>query len=159
MKSIIYAFVMVGLVSYNLSAQSSTSSIPVVFELGQNEKDYEQLGASYSQSILEVAGNDLELAFTKWLDLMTRMEDYADRISYDIKGLKVWMHVFWSADGSIDHIGYIMREDSRNFAKQELEAFFKTFASKEKIDLKSNKSFSFYTGATFPVYAEKYSDN
>ncbi|MEN0005330.1 MAG: hypothetical protein AAF798_14350 [Bacteroidota bacterium] len=158
MKSIFLVCIAVVLSCASTVAQSDTE-LPAVFPLGANEKAYEQLGTTYAQSILEVAGNDIELASEKWLDLMKKMEDYSSRINYDIKGLKVWFHMFFAADGSIDHVGYILRENSRNFDENELKAFLKSFASTEKLDLSSTKQFSFYTGATFPVFAERYSGN
>lgn len=151
--------VLVLLMSCCSSAFLLSQELGKVFELGNQEKAYEALTTSYSQSLLEAVDNDIEQALDKWLDLMNRMEDYSERINYDIKGLRVWFHIFWAPDGTIDHIGYLMRDDSRNFDPVELAAFLKSFAAREKIDIKSNKQFSFYTGSTFPVYTERYSGN
>ena len=89
------------------------------------------------------------------MDMMREMEDYSKKIRFDIKGIKVWLHVFWNEDGSISHIGYLLRPDSRNIDALELAAFFKTFMGRYKLPVSSSKKFSHYTGANFPIYSEK----
>ena len=136
-----------------LSAQSE--EMPEVFRLGENEKGYEALNQTYSQTLLEVSNFDTQKAFNAWMDMMKEMEEYAKKIRFDIKGVKLWLHVFWNEDGSISHIGYLLRPDSRNIDPLELAAFFKTFKGRYTLPLSSSKKFSHYTGANFPIYSEK----
>lgn len=133
------------------SLYAQQSDLPRAFVLGEKEKVYEQLAQEYSQSLLEVTGNDITQAFEHWLDMMQAIDQYADKIRFDIKGIRVWLHVFWSPEGSIDHIGYLLRPDSRNVDTAELTAFFSSFARQYVLPLKSSKPFSHYTGATFPT--------
>lgn len=133
----------------------SQETTPTIFILGENEKNYEQLTQDYSQSLLEASHNDIKKAFNYWIEMMSAMDDYADKVRFDLKGVKVWMHVFWSADGHIDHIGYILRPDSRNVKTAELSAFFSSFTRKYKFPLKSNKNFNHYTGASFPTFVQR----
>jgi hypothetical protein len=142
-----------------LLATTTTSAqddqLPAVFQLGENEQVYEQLTTDYSLTLLEVANFDAQSAFSNWLEMMLAMEAHADKIKFDMKGVKLWMHVFWNADGTIQHIGYMLRPDSRNVSALELSAFLKTFMKKYQFPLSGNKSFNHYTGANFPVYSEK----
>lgn len=132
------------------------SSAQRVFDLGQvKENQQEQLFTGYSQTLLEASDNDIELAFTHWLDMMQAIDAYADKINYDIKGVRVWMQVFWGADGTVDHLGFLLRPDSRHVDKDELRAFFSGFARDYKLPLSSDRPFSHYTGATFPTVSER----
>ncbi|MCO6476757.1 MAG: hypothetical protein J5I94_09050 [Phaeodactylibacter sp.] len=136
-----------------LSAQSE--EMPEVFKLGENERGYEALNQTYSQTLLEVSDFDTQKAFDTWMNMMREMEDYSKKIRFDIKGVKLWLHVFWNEDGSISHVGYLLRPDSRNVNPLELAAFLKTFMGRYKLPLTSGKKFSHYTGANFPIYSEK----
>lgn len=137
------------------SALAQETEIPKVFVLGEQEKSYEQLNQTYSQTLLEASGNDIKLAFDNWLDMMEAMDKYAEKIHYDLKGIRLWLHVFWAEDGTVDHLGYLLRPDSRNANEAELNAFFSTFIKKYKFPVKSEKKFNHYTGATFPTFIQR----
>jgi len=144
-----------GLLFFTNVTLTAQDQLPAVFQLGENEEVYEQLSSGYSLTLLEVANFDAQAAFSNWLSMMLEMEDYAEKLKFDMKGVKLWMHVFWASDGSIQHIGYLPRPDSRYVPPAELSAFLKTFMKKYKFPLTSDKKFSHYTGANFPVYSEK----
>ncbi len=155
MKTIVSVIVMLALYSVQGQAQEA---MPKVFLMGENEKAYEQLTQDYAQSLLEVCNNDMDMAFEQWLDMVKEMEKYAEKIKFDLKGVKLRLHVFWAADGKIDHIGYLLRSDSRNINTAELSAFFSSFINRYKLNKTSEKKFSHYTGATFPTFVEKLSE-
>lgn len=140
-----------------LMAQTPVANLPLprVFQLGGNEQAYEELSKEYSQSLLEVCNNDMTTAFEKWLDMMGAIEDYAKKINFDIKGVKVRLHVFWSPDGTVDHIGYVFRTNSRNIRPEEFSAFLSSFTRQYTFPMKSQQKFSHYTIATFPLHSEK----
>ncbi|KAA3637051.1 MAG: hypothetical protein DWQ02_07305 [Bacteroidetes bacterium] len=146
----LFAFLMLAGVSYG---QETTA--PKVFVLGEQEKSYEQLNQAYSQTLLEASDNNIQEAFNQWVSMMEAMDKYAEKIKFDLKGVRVWLHVFWSQDGTIDHIGYLLRPDSRNANPAELNAFFSTFMKKYKFPVKSEKKFNHYTGATFPTFIQR----
>lgn len=129
--------------------------MPVVFELGTQEVAYEKLNEMYSQSLLEASNGDIKMAFDNWLHMMGEMEAYAKKIRFDIKGIKLWLHVFWNEDGRVAHIGYLLRPESRYIDAAEMGAFLKTFMDRYEFPQKSTEKFSHYTGASFPVYSEK----
>ncbi len=153
MKVVLTLILGTALFASTLLAQSD--DMPAVFKLGENEQGYEALNQMYSQTLLEVSNFDTQKAFDSWMNMMREMEDYAKKIRFDVKGIKVWLHVFWNPDGSVSHIGYLLRPDSRNIDALELAAFFKTFMGRYKLPATSNKRFSHYTGANFPIYSEK----
>lgn len=125
-----------------------------VFVIGEDEKSYEALNESYKQSLLEACENDMVGAFEKWIVMTQEMEAYANRINYDIRGVKVWFHVFFEADGSIKHIGYLLRNESRNINPDEFRGFLSSFMNRYQLPVKSNQRFSHYSIASFPVYSE-----
>ena len=145
------------MLSFMIIAQigTSQSKMPTVFVLGENEKNYETLTQDYSQSLLEASNNDIRKAFNYWIDMVSAMDDYADKIRFDLKGVKVWLHVFWSPDGKIDYLGYILRPDSKNVNTAELSAFFSSFTRNYQLPLKSRKKFNHYTGASFPTFVQR----
>lgn len=128
---------------------------PTVFLMGEQEAAYEKLNQTYKQSLLEACDNDMKLAFNKWLNMMQEMEAYADEINYDLNGVKLLMHVFWNADGQIDHIGYFLRPNSRNVDTAELSAFFTSFSRQYTFPVSSDRKFMHYTKASFPTFSER----
>lgn len=144
-----------------LNGLYSQEKLPVAFELGSvDEKAYEALSQEYNQSLLEVANFDMNKAFDQWVELMKSVDAYAARINFSekIKGVQAFLQVFWAADGTIDHIGYLLRPDSKNLTdtdKQELSAFFSSFARQHDFPLTSSKKFNHYTEVTFPTVVEK----
>ncbi len=137
----------------NLNAQNT--DLPQVFLLGDEERAYESLTQNYKQSLLEACDNDMKLAFDKWLKMMQDVEAYADKINYDINGIRLLMHVFWNESGKIDYLGFFIRPNSRNVDPAEIKAFFTSFIADYKFDLSSNKKFAHYTKATFPTFHER----
>ncbi len=138
----------------SLAAQEG-SSIDRIFLLGEAEQEYEQYTSMYSQSMLEAAELDIAKAFEAWLGMMQEIDRYAAQIDYDIKGVKVILHVFWNESGKIDRMGFLLRDDSRLVDAQELRAFFAGFAKDYQFPIKSSRKFNHYTSATFPTLSEK----
>lgn len=128
---------------------------PKVFILGEDEQIYEKLTLDYSQTLLKASKNDIKSAFANWLEMMQEIEAYAKKIRFDIKGVRLWMHVFWNKEGKIDHIGFLLRPDSRNIPTRELAAFLSSFMNRYTFPLKSNENYAHYTGASFPTFFER----
>lgn len=139
-----------------LTAQSS--KMDQVFLLGEEEARYEQLTSIYSQTLLEATSGDIERALNGWLEMQQAMDAYAEQVNYDINGVKVWLHVFWAADGSIEHLGFLLRPDSRFVDQNELKAFFAGFIEQYRLPIQSNRKFSHYTGAAFPTLSKRASN-
>jgi hypothetical protein len=134
---------------------AQNGNLSKVFVLGQEEQRYEQLTSAYNYTLLEASSNDIQAAFAKWLDMTQAMDAYAEKTKFDLKGVKVWMHVFWNEDGRIDHLGYLVRPDSRLVSDDELKAFFASFTGQYQLPMKSSRKFSHYTGANFPTLSER----
>lgn len=125
--------------------------LPKVFEIGTNEEEYEQLLQYYSNSLLDVCSKDTRLAFRKLIAMYKEMEAFAANANYDVGGVRIWVHVFWNADGTIQHLAFHLRPNSRNIDKNVFKAFLTDFVRVYKMPLISEQPYSLYTSVSFPV--------
>ena len=141
----------------NMHAQSGSQEnlrqaqlLPSVFILGEYNKPYEAAMPGYT-TLLEACDGDMKIAFEKLMMMMREMEAYANLENYDIKGINAWMHFFWKEDGSIEHIGFYLKPNSRNVDTEKLRNFLNDFANWYKIPVHSSKKFSHYSSFAFPM--------
>ena len=134
-------------------------SLPKVFQLGEYEKAYQEASTASKLTLLDVCNDDIVVAFETWLKMTEAMEAYSKTVQIDIKGVKLWMHVFFDGDGSIQHIGYVFRQDSKNVVKEEFEAFLKSFMVRYQLPVVNENSFSHYSIASFPVHVQEFEKN
>ncbi len=135
-----------------LHAQQKTQ--PAIFAMGEDEQLYEELKNEYAYSLLNACDENMEKAFINWIKMVKALEDYADSQSIDIKGVRAWMHVFFSENGQVDHIGFILKPDSRNIDQETFVVLLKEFAKNYTFPVKFKRKFSHYTGVTFPTFSE-----
>ncbi len=128
---------------------------PKVFILGEHETAYEQLNLDYSVMLLTACNGNMDDAYQKWVSMLNEMEAYATLINYDIKGVKVWLNVFWNKDGSVKHIAYHLKQNSRNIDTAEFTAFLTSFMNHYKFPLVINEKYSHYGSASFPTHPRK----
>jgi hypothetical protein len=125
-------------------------SLPSVFILGEYDKQYEAAMPGYI-TLLEACDGEMKTAFDKLMMMMREMEAYATLEKYDIKGINAWMHFFWREDGSIEHIGFYLKPNSRNVDTEKLRNFLNGFANWYKIPVQSGKKFAHYSSFAFPI--------
>lgn len=157
MKKQIIAFFGTALLLLSAMAQIPDTergqAIPQVALIGQYESAFEMLTSEHPGILLSVCGNNMDLAFEKWVEMLLDMEEYARSIDYDINGLKTYLYIFWNADGTIRHLAFYPKVNSRNIPNAELVAFFKGFAGMYKMPLLSPIGYSHYGSAAFPTHA------
>ena len=130
---------------------TEASSTPMIFKIGDQEDAYEELLISYSSSLLEVCNHEPMKAYENWLRLSLEMELFAQKIGFEIRGVKVWFHIFFGPDGGIDHLGYHLKPESRFVKQEDLEAFFKQFVAQYNFPGAPGKKFANYSAVEFPV--------
>lgn len=135
-----------------LNAQQTDE--PIIFLMGQDEKLYEELKGKYAFSLLDACNDDMQLAFKNWIEMAKEMENYAKEENVNINGIRAWIHVFFSEEGKINYLGFLLKPDSRNMDLQELKAFFKGFAKSYTFPIKYKKNYYHYTGVTFPTFSD-----
>ena len=139
-------------------AFAQSSSLDKVFLLGTEEQAYERYTGEYSQSLLEATSGNITQAFEGWLDMQQAIDAYSQSQAYNLNGVKIWLHVFWGADGRIDHLGFLLRPDSRFVDTNELKVLLAGFIENYRFRITSGAKFSHYTGATFPTLSQRKSD-
>lgn len=131
------------------------AELPKVFLLGEYESQYNQLIEQYEISLLTVCKNDMPKAFKKWMSMNQEIEVYANQIEFDMNGLRLWLHIFWEKDGTIKHIGYHLRPNSRNIQLEDLTAFFSSFCNHYKFPLTAETGYQHYSFAQFPMVSQR----
>jgi hypothetical protein len=130
-------------------------ALPPSFLLGEDETAYEKLCEAHPRTLIGVSNNDIDAALKNWFGLVKSIETYASSVNFKVDGLRVWLHVFWNTDGKIDHIGFFLMPNSRFFKEEELKALLSGFIRQYKPVLNSDRPFSHYTSASFPVLSAK----
>lgn len=125
---------------------------PTVFLIGDDSRAFEALSRSYNIPLINACEDDIETAFYKWKDMMIALENFSKSEGYDIRGIKMWIKIFWAADGSVEHIAYFLKPHSRNVSTEALSAFFKNFMATYKLPIEVERSFSHYGSVSFPTY-------
>jgi len=124
--------------------------------IGQNELEYENLVSRCNSPLLTVCQDSMDVAYRLWMGMLSDMEQFAEQSDFDIKGIKIWLNVFWNADGTIQHLVYFPKPNSRNMDFDLLTRFFRKFTSNWAMISQDQLCFSHYGSATFPTFAEYY---
>ena len=142
---------------WQLQAQSSQpatsgfTALPSVFTLGEHSSLYEDIMPGY-QTLLEACEGDMQVAHKKLYSMMKEMEAFAKVVEFDLDGVKAWMHFFFKADGTIEHIGFHLKPNSRNMDLTEVNTFLKNFSKQYKFPINAEFQFSHYSSFSFPVF-------
>ena len=142
-----------------LSIAQDSVDLPKAFIMGEYEDQFNNLMREHEALLLSECDNDMVIAFEKWLSMLKEMEAYSEIVEYDLKGIKMWLNVFWDKDGAIDHIVYHLKPNSRNIDIEELTAFFVSFMSNYKFPFVTDEKFSHYGSAAFPTFARRVKTN
>jgi len=138
------------------AAFTKIDSLPSVFMIGQNDILYEELVEECTHPLLTACQDSMDLAYQKWVELLSEMEVEAEKSEFDIKGIKIWLNVFWKPDGSIKHLVYFPKPTSRNMDFSDLTKFFGRFVKVYEMEKISNECYSHYGSATFPTFSNLY---
>lgn len=136
---------------------SKSEVISKVFYIGEDEKEYEKLVRSYNILLFTVCENNMEKAFDSWSVLLKDIEDYSTKSNLDIKGVKLWLNVFWSKDGTIDYIVFYPKPNSKNINYELVKSMLSSFIKNYQSPLRHTTKFSHYGSAAFPVFSRSVS--
>jgi hypothetical protein len=130
----------------------AVTSLPDVFLIGEHEEHYMTLSKEHPALFMSVYNNDIDRAFRGWSDMLMDMEDYAADLNFDLKGSKLWINLWFNADGTIRHLAFFPKPNSRNIPVEHLSAFFKNFVEHYQLPVKSAKAFQHSASAAFPTF-------
>jgi hypothetical protein len=136
-----------------IDSNSEAKLVPSVGMIGEYESAFASLAVENPGILLGVCGNDMDIAYEKWTNMLVAMEDYAESIAYDIDGLKTYFYIFWNRDGTVKHLAFYPKANSRNIPVEELRAFFKGFVKEYHMTIVASEGYSHYGSATFPTHA------
>ncbi len=120
--------------------------------IGQYEDQYLALSQKYPATFMSVYHDDIELAYRSWSNILMDMEDYAGSIDFDIKGVKLWINIYFNQDGTIAHLAFFPKPNSRNIQDEYLAAFFKNFVRDYKMQVTADKGFQNSASGAFPTF-------
>jgi hypothetical protein len=132
-------------------SQIKELTLPKVFQIGEYEEQYGLLYEIYHDILLTVCNDDMNLAFDKWMNMISEMEAYANKIDFDLNGVKIWLKVFWNEDGTIRYLSYYRKPNSRNIDPAELSAFLSSFMNVYQMRVKSTVKYTHNGSAQFPT--------
>lgn len=138
-----------------LTFESDSTALPKVFIMGEYEDQFNSLMHEHEALLLSECDNDMAIAFEKWVSMLKEMEAYSEIVAYDLKGIKMWLNIFWDKDGAISHIVYHLKPNSRNIDLEELTGFFVSFTNNYKFPLVTDEKYSHYGSAAFPTFARR----
>lgn len=148
---IIYAILLFLSVSIHQVQAQDSADLPKIFMIGEYESDYEALNMQHNVMLLTACDDNMEVAFDKWWSMLQEMEAYSNVIGYDLSGIKAWFNVFWEPDGSIRHIAYHLKPNSKFVKPEEMNAFLNSFSKNYTFPLVTKKKYSHYGSASFPT--------
>ncbi len=125
--------------------------LPVVFIIGEHEAEFNSLSLEHETLLLTACNDDMDFAYDKWLAMLKEMEAYSNIKNFDLKGVKMWINIFWEKDGTISNIAYYLKPQSRNIDTRYLTAFLTQFAREHRFSLVYDEKYSHYGTANFPV--------
>ena len=162
MSKLVVFFAFVAFISNDvkLIAQQKSNTetqIATVFYIGETERNYEKLVQNYNKLLFTVCDNNMEQAFEYWSVLLKDIEDFASKSNLDLKGVKLWINVFWAKDGKIDHIVFYPKPNSKNLDYDTVQVMLKKFVETYQSPIKYSSKFSHYGSAAFPVFSKSVS--
>jgi hypothetical protein len=146
-------FVILMSIGFAASAQTKDADeLPLAFLIGEHEDNYLGLSQAYPAVFVALFDQDMDAAYAQWGRFLMDIEDYAARLDFDLKGVKLWMNLYFRPDGRIAHIAYYPKPNSRLVPNEHLTAFFRQFAQQYKLPVTWDKGFQHSASATFPTH-------
>ncbi len=134
----------------SLASKGHQPLLPVVFDLDDHENQYEGMKTNYG-SLLDVCQGDMSAGRSKIISMMKEMEGYAASVGYDLKDINAWMHFFFRPDGSIEHIGFHLKPQSKNINLEDFKAFLAGFTREYKFPVAASAKFAQFCSFSFPL--------
>lgn len=129
----------------------ANKALPKVINVSQNSAVLEELSNQYQSSLFSASDTNFVATVKNWRGFLLSMEQYSEAIDFDIKGVKVWLKVFWAKDGNIDYIAYALSGRSINIDVVEWEAFLRSFMLNNKMALQHTRGFTYDGRIMFPL--------
>lgn len=141
------------LVFGSMPTQAQTG--PVVIHMTSQDSLMTVFNKSYSTSLLVAADTSLSKMRQTWEDMLIQLEELSEEEQIDLRGVKLWLKVYWRTDGAIAHIAYQLQPRSLNISRAELEALLTYFVQQYRPNLRYKEPFAHQTSVGFPTYLQR----
>lgn len=102
--------------------------------------------------LMSVCNDDMDKAYSAWLNFLVEVERFAIEKELDINGVKLWINVFWSPDGTVKHIAFYPKPNSKNMEYEYISVLLREFAISQDSGIEHSKMFCHYGSASFPSF-------
>ncbi|MBK9735259.1 MAG: hypothetical protein IPO92_09940 [Saprospiraceae bacterium] len=141
-------------VMFGQQKNGTDAQVASVFYIGEAEKNYEKLVQNYNTLLFTVCNDDMDKAFDNWTSLLKDLEEFANKSNVDLKGVKLWLNVFWDKNGTIKHIVFYPKPNSKNLNYDLVKNVLVNFIHDYQSPLKYSTGFSHYGSAAFPIFSK-----
>ncbi|NOT36143.1 MAG: hypothetical protein HOP11_02065 [Saprospiraceae bacterium] len=135
--------------------KNSKPGLPTCFLTGEYELAYDLLLEEYDKALVTVCDNDNEKAYAIWSTILFDLSEYAKTTEMDLNGVKLWINIFFNNNGSIKHIVYYPKPNSRNMDFDKLTSFFTSFCNTYKVKETLKHKCMLSATASFPIFVKK----
>jgi len=152
--SLLSFIILFSFISVTTAQSGSLDTLPRVFTVGEFSRQYEDLVSECELPLLQISAMSMDKASKHWLKVMRELELHADSLEFDIRGVRLWINIFWNADGSIKHMVYFPKRNSKNVDFKRLALVLDSFCESAQIKLRAPSCYSHSGSASFPTHAE-----
>ncbi len=132
-------------------AKAQELQLPTVFRIGQYESSYQLLLRKHAATLIEVVDNDLEQAHRVWQNVLLDIEEEAAVEEVDFDGVRLYLNVFWTAEGRIAHIAYFIKPNSKRIADEEVVGVLSKVIGTQTLRTNAKRAFVHFGSASFPI--------
>ena len=151
---LIFASCLCNIFMFGQQKSGYDNQVASVFYIGEDEKNYESLVKNYNTLLFAVCNDNMDKAFDNWTSLLKDLEEFAAKSNVDLKGVKLWMNVFWDKGGTIKHIVFYPKPNSKNLNYDIVKSVLINFIKDYQSPLKYTTGFSHYGSAAFPIFSK-----
>lgn len=141
--------------AYPVNKYQEQPNLPKAFLLGEYERPYEDLINIYEKSMLNLCDNNIVKAHEVWNIFLLEMEEYSKQVNFDLNGLKLYLNVFFNADGTIQNIVYFPKPNCKNIVFEHLTTFLIAFSKNYKLKYPLTDRCSHQSNASFPNFIRR----
>lgn len=144
-----------GQAAFPVAKYQEQANLPKAFLLGEYERPYEDLINVFEKSLLNSCNNDIIKTHEVWNSFLMEMEDYSKQVNFDLNGLKLYLNVFFNADGSIQNIVYFPKPNCKNITFDNLTTFMIAFTKTYHLKYPLTERCSHQSNASFPNFIKR----
>ncbi|MEO6189731.1 MAG: hypothetical protein ABIP47_03860 [Saprospiraceae bacterium] len=139
----------------NEDSKFTKKGLPNSFLIGEFEHAYDELLEEYSRSLVSVCDNSNDKAYSIWSNVLVDINEQSKISNMDLNGLKLWINIFFENDGTIQHIVYYPKPNSKNMDFDKLTSFFTSFCKSYKMNVPLSSKCMLSATASFPLNVNK----